>query len=186
MILMNDNFLWWVTFKISPSNMSETIAGIESKWNELEPTHPFRYTFMDEKFATHFKQQENFALIFLYLTLLAIFIAILGLYGLASFTTEQRTKEIGIRKVLGASVPQLINMLTKEFVKLVLLANLIAWPISLILAKNWLSRFSYQIDMPISPYILATIIALVIAIVTVSVQAYRAAVAEPVNALKYE
>lgn len=186
MILMNDNYLWWVTFKISPSNMSETIAGIESKWNELEPTHPFRYTFMDEKFAVHFKQQENFALIFLYLTLLAIFIAILGLYGLASFTTEQRTKEIGIRKVLGASVPQLINMLTKEFVKLVLLANVIAWPISLILAKNWLSRFSYQIDMPISPYILATIIALIIAIFTVSLQAYRAAVSEPVNALKYE
>jgi putative ABC transport system permease protein len=186
MILMNSNYLWWVTFKISPVNMNETIAGIESKWNELEPSHPFRYTFMDDRFAKHFEQQESFAMIFLYLTLLAIFIAILGLYGLASFTTEQRTKEIGIRKVLGASVPQLINMLIKEFVKLVLLANLIAWPISLILAKNWLSRFSYQIDLPISPFILATVLALIIAILTVSFQAYRAAISEPVNALKYE
>lgn len=186
MILVSGDFLWWVTFKISPEKMSETIAGIEAKWNELEPTHPFRYTFMDERFGKHFEQQESFALIFLYLTLLAIFIAILGLYGLASFTAEQRTKEIGIRKVLGASVPQLINMLTKEFVKLVLLANLIAWPISLILAKNWLARFSYQIDMPVSPYLLATLIALVIAIVTVSLQAYKAAVSEPINALKYE
>lgn len=186
MILMNSDYLWWVTFKISPANIRETIAGIERKWNELEPSHPFRYTLMDERFAKHFEQQESFAQIFLYLTLLAIFIAILGLYGLASFTTEQRTKEIGIRKVLGASVTQLINMLTKEFVKLVLLANIIAWPISLILAKNWLSRFSYQIDLPISPFILATVLALIIAILTVSFQAYRAAVSEPVNALKYE
>jgi len=186
MIMMNDNFLWWVTFKISPEDFSETIAGIESKWNELEPSHPFRYTFMDERFGAHFRQQESFATIFLYLTLLAILIAILGLYGLASYTTEQRTKEIGIRKVMGASVSQLMKMLTMEFVKLVLLANLIAWPITLILAKNWLSRFSYQIDMPYMPYILATIIALIIAILTVSSQAYQASVSDPVKALKYE
>ena len=186
MILGNSQFLWWVSYKIKPDNMSETIAGIEQKWNELEPSHPFRYTFLDERFGAHFKQQESFALIFLYLTLLAILIAILGLYGLASFTTEQRTKEIGVRKVLGASVPELIKMLTFEFIKLVLIANLFAWPITVILAKNWLSRFSYQIDLPYFPFILAMIIALFIAILTVSYQAYRAAISDPVVALKYE
>jgi len=186
MILTNDNYIWWVSFKISPENIAQTIAGIEKNWNELEPSHPFRYTFLDDRFGAHFKQQESFALIFLYLTLLAILIAMLGLYGLASFTTEQRTKEIGVRKVLGASVPELIKMLTMEFVKLVLIANLFAWPITIILAKNWLSRFSYQIDLPYFPFILAMIIALFIAILTVSYQAYRAAVSDPVVALKYE
>ena len=140
----------------------------------------------DIQLGKHFKQQESFATIFLYLTMLAIFIAILGLYGLASYTTEQRTKEIGIRKVMGASVSQLMKMLTFEFVKLVLLANLIAWPISMLLAKNWLSRFSYQIDMPYTPYFLATVIALLIAVLTVSSQAYQASISDPVKALKYE
>ena len=186
MVLMNYPRTWWVVFKIAPSNMAQTIAGIESTWNELEPTHPFRYTFMDERFGAHFQQQEAFAKIFLYLTILAILIAMMGLYGLASFTTEQRTKEIGIRKVLGASVSELMQMLTREFVKLVLLANLFAWPITMLLAKNWLSRFSYQIDMPYLPYVFATLIALVIAILTVSYQAYQAAVSDPVVALKYE
>ena len=108
------------------------------------------------------------------------------LYGLASYTAEQRTKEIGIRKVLGASVGQIMNMLTKDFMKLVLIANIFAWPITYLLAKDWLSNFSYQIDMPILPFVFATLLALLIAIFTVSSQAYKAANSDPVNALKYE
>ena len=123
---------------------------------------------------------------FLFLTILAIIISAMGLYGLASYTAEQRTKEIGIRKVLGASVGQIMNMLTKDFMKLVLIANIFAWPITYLLAKDWLSNFSYQIDMPILPFIFATLLALVIAIITVSSQAYRAANSDPVDALKYE
>ena len=110
----------------------------------------------------------------------------MGLYGLASYTTEQRTKEIGVRKVLGASVSQIMKMLTKDFIKLVLIANFIAWPISYLLAKDWLSNFSYQIDMPLLPFILATLLALIIALFTVSTQAFQAANSDPVNALKYE
>jgi len=166
--------------------MNATISFIEDEWNKLEPTHPFRYTFLDDKFGRLFKQQENFGKMFFYLTILAIIISAMGLYGLASYTAEQRTKEIGIRKILGATVGQIMNMLTRDFIKLVLIANLFAWPISYILAKDWLANFSYQIDIPIWPFILAMGIALVIALVTVSMQAYQAANSDPVDALKYE
>ena len=186
MVLVLSNNLWFASFKIAPENMNETIASIETQWNEIEPSHPFRYTFLDESFGALFKQQENFGKMFLYLTILAIIISCMGLYGLASYTAEQRTKEIGIRKVLGASVPQLMNMLTRDFIKLVLIANIFAWPITLLLAREWLSNFSYQIDLPFMPFLLASIAAVVIALVTVSYQAYMAATSDPVRALKYE
>jgi putative ABC transport system permease protein len=186
MVLMLRNDLWFASFKIAPENMSQSIASIETKWNEMEPSHPFRYTFLSDDFGALFKQQENFGTMFLYLTILAIIISCMGLYGLASFTAEQRTKEIGIRKVLGASVPQLMNMLTKDFIKLVLIANIFAWPITLLLAREWLSNFSYQIDLPFMPFLLASLVAVVIALITVSYQAYVAATSDPVRALKYE
>ena len=186
MILSVSNHVWFTAFKISPENMNTTIAHIEEEWNKLEPSPPFRYTFLDEKFGAMFKQQENFGSMFLYLTILAIIISSMGLYGLASYTAEQRTKEIGVRKVLGASVGQIMNMLNRDFIKLVLIANIFAWPITFLLAKNWLSNFSYQIDMPLLPFIFATLIALIIALLTVSTQSYLAANSDPVDALKYE
>jgi putative ABC transport system permease protein len=186
MIMTVDNSLWYAAIKIGPENINATIDDIEEIWNRMEPSHPFRFTFLDEKFGALFKQQENFGRMFFFLTLLAILISCMGLYGLASYTTEQRTKEIGIRKVLGASISQLMTMLTKDFVKLVLISNLFAWPIAFLLARNWLSGFSYQIDMPYFPFVLATIIAVFIALLTVSYQAYDAANSDPVNALKYE
>ena len=186
MVLQISNYTWFTAFKISPENASSTISFIEDEWNKLEPTHPFRYTYLDKKFGALLRQQENFGTMFLFLTILAIIISAMGLYGLASFTAEQRTKEIGVRKVLGASVSQIMRMLTKDFIKLVLIANVFAWPITFLLAKNWLSNFSYQIDMPILPYVFATVLALIIAILTVSTQAYIAANSNPVNSLKYE
>ncbi len=186
MILQVGNNVWFAAFKIAPDNMNATIDFIENEWNKLEPTHPFRYRFLDEKFGELMRQQENFGTMFLYLTILAIIISSMGLYGLASYTAEQRTKEIGVRKVLGASVGQIMNMLNRDFMKLVLIANIFAWPVSYLLAKNWLSNFSYQIDMPILPFVLATLIALVIALITVSTQSYLAANSDPVDALKYE
>ncbi|GGK15588.1 ABC transporter permease [Yeosuana aromativorans] len=186
MVMRISNYTWFTAFKISPENANSTISFIEDEWNKLEPTHPFRYTFLDKKFGALLRQQENFGTMFLFLTILAIIISAMGLYGLASFTAEQRTKEIGIRKVLGASVSQIMNMLTKDFIKLVLIANIFAWPITFLLAKNWLSNFSYQIDMPILPYVFATLLALIIAMLTVSTQAYLAANSNPVNSLKYE
>jgi len=189
MILSVSNNLWFASIKIAKNEMSTTIDFIENEWNKLEPSHPFRYTFLDQKFGTLLRQQENFGTMFLFLTILAIIISAMGLYGLASYTAEQRTKEIGIRKVLGASVRQIMNMLTKDFmklVKLVLISNIFAWPITYLLAKDWLSNFSYQIDIPILPFLFATILALIIALITVSSQAYFAANSDPVKALKYE
>ncbi|MEH6537606.1 MAG: FtsX-like permease family protein [Psychroserpens sp.] len=186
MVLSVSNQVWHAAFKITSSDMNATIDFVEAEWNKLEPSHPFRYTYLDQKFGALLRQQDNFATMFLFLTILAIIISAMGLYGLASYTAAQRTKEIGIRKVLGASVPNVMKMLTKDFIKLVLIANLFAWPITYLLAKNWLSNFSYQIDMPIMPYIFATLLALVIALITVSFQAYQAATSDPVYALKYE
>jgi putative ABC transport system permease protein len=186
MVLTVSNWVWFASFKIAPEDMNATIDFIETEWNKLEPSHPFRYTFLDQKFGALLRQQENFGTMFLFLTILAIIISAMGLYGLASYTAEQRTKEIGIRKVLGASVGQIMNMLTKDFMKLVFIANIFAWPITYLLAKNWLSNFSYQIDMPVLPFILATLLALIIALLTVSTQAYQAANSDPVDSLKYE
>ncbi len=186
MVLSISNRVWFASFKVAPNEMNSTIGFIENEWNKLEPTHPFRYEFLDQKFGALLRQQENFGTMFLFLTILAIIISAMGLFGLASYTAEQRTKEIGVRKVLGASVPQVMKMLTTDFIKLVLLANIFAWPITYIIAKDWLSNFSYQIDMPILPYIFATILALIIALITVSSQAYLAANSDPVDALKYE
>lgn len=186
MILSVTNYVHFAAFKIAPDNMNATIDFLETEWNKLEPSHPFRYRFLDEKFGELMRQQENFGTMFLYLTILAIIISSMGLYGLASYTAEQRTKEIGVRKVLGASVGQIMNMLNRDFMKLVLIANVFAWPVSYLFAKNWLSNFSYQIDMPILPFLFATLIALVIALITVSTQSYLAANSDPVDALKYE
>ena len=186
MILAVNNNVWFTAFKIAPDNMTATIDYIEAEWNKLEPSHPFRYRFLDDKFGALMKQQENFGSMFLYLTILAIIISSMGLYGLASYTAEQRTKEIGVRKVLGASVGQIMNMLNRDFMKLVLVANIFAWPLSYLLAKNWLSNFSYQIDMPLLPFVFATLVALIIALITVSTQSYLAANSDPVDALKYE
>jgi putative ABC transport system permease protein len=186
MIFNISNYTWFAVMRIQPKNMSETIDYLETKWNEMEPSHPFRYQFMDEKFGALYAQQVRFGRIFLLLTILAIVISCMGLYGLASYTAERRTREIGIRKVLGASVPQLMRMLSIDFIKLVLIAIVIATPISIILARNWLSGFTYQIDMPVMPFLYAATLAVVIALLTVSYQAYQAAVSDPVKAIKYE
>lgn len=186
MILTITNDTYFAAFKLANADMSATIDYIETEWNKLEPTHPFRYTFLDQKFGRLLRQQENFGTMFLFLTILAIIISAMGLFGLASYTAEQRTKEIGVRKVLGASVPNIMKMLTTDFIKLVLISNIFAWPITYIIAKDWLSNFSYQIDMPILPYLFATVLALIIALITVSSQAYLAANSDPVDALKYE
>jgi len=185
-VMTINNYVRTASFKIASNDMNATIAFIEEEWNKLEPAHQFRYTFLDQKFGALLRKQENFGTMFLFLTILAIIISAMGLYGLSSYTAEQRTKEIGIRKVLGATVGQIMKMLTTDFMKLVFFANIIAWPITYILAKDWLTNFSYQIDMPVLPYIFATLLAMVIALITVSSQAYQAANSDPVDALKYE
>ena len=148
----------------------------------------FDYWFLDdsESFAWQYNSEQKLSKIFSYFALLAIFIACLGLFGLASFTAEQRTKEIGIRKAMGASIPGIVMLLLKEFIKLILIANVIAWPVAYFAMGRWLKNFAYRISIGLSAFILAGLIVFVIALLTASYQAVKAARANPIEALRYE
>jgi ABC-type antimicrobial peptide transport system permease subunit len=177
---------FFVCVRIRPESVSETIRFLEKKWKTFVPDHPFRYRFLDETIDDQYKTELRIGKIFRYFTGLAVFISCLGLFGLTSFTAERRTKEIGIRKVLGAKVAAIIILLSKEFTKWVLLANIIAWPIAYFAANMWLQGFAYRIDLGWELFLLSTCLALVIAVLTVGYQAIKAAVANPVEALRYE
>ena len=142
--------------------------------------------YVDEILKAQYQSEKKLKKIMTYATFIAIFVACLGLFGLASFLTNQRTKEIGIRKVLGASVAKIIAMLSKEFVKWVLIANLIAWPIAWYAINQWLQNFVYRIDVTIWPFLSAGLAVLMIGLLTISFRTIRAATENPVNSLKYE
>jgi putative ABC transport system permease protein len=175
-----------ISVRIKPENVQATIGFLASKWQEFDSKYPFEYSFVDEQFDVLYRTEERLGQLFGYFTLLAVFIGCLGLFGLTSFAAEQRTKEIGVRKVLGASVPGIIMLLVKEFTKWVLLAVVIAWPVGYFVMKNWLQNFAYRTSLALDTFLLAAFLALVISIITVSYQAVRAAIADPVSALKYE
>lgn len=175
-----------VSVNISSANVPATIADIESKWKSLVPNRPFSYFFLDEFFDQQYRSEERFGKLFLNFAILAIFISCLGLLGLASYSTMQRTKEIGIRKVMGASVRGIINLLSKEFLKLVIISFFIAMPLAWYLMNMWLEDFAYRTNIGWWVFVIAGMIALVIALFTVSFQAVRAAVANPVRSLRTE
>ncbi|MGH7495373.1 MAG: ABC transporter permease [bacterium] len=177
---------WLFALKMSGQNLRQTLAQVESTWASLVPGRPFDFYFLDESIDKLYRSEQNFRAIFSAMTLLSLIIACLGLFGLAAFTAEQRTKEIGIRKALGASVSGLVGLLSQDFVKLVLLASLIACPLAWYAMKQWLQSFAYRVDMGWWIFALASVIALLIALLTVSTQAIRAALANPVEALRYE
>jgi putative ABC transport system permease protein len=176
----------YISIKIGPHNIPDTIRYIEKKLKQIDPMLPFDYTFLDESFDRKYKAEEKLNKIFTHFTILTIFIACLGLFGLASFTAEQRTKEIGIRKALGAKISGIILLLSKEFTKWVLVANIIAWPIAYVAMNHWLQNFAYRINIGIGTFILAALLALAIASLTVGYQAIKAARANPVDSLRYE
>jgi putative ABC transport system permease protein len=172
--------------RVSPENSRETLDNIRSVWNESFPHRPFEPVFVNERLANAYKAEMTFGQIVGAFAIFAIFIAGLGLLGLASFTAEQRTKEIGVRKVLGASVPGLVGLLCKEFVRLVLVAVVLASPMAYFAMSRWLQDFAYRIELGWWMFALAGGLALVIALLTVSTQAIRAALANPLRALRYE
>jgi putative ABC transport system permease protein len=176
----------FILIKIKEGKFNNSISYIEDTWNKINSDFPFEFWFLDTAVENQYQIEKKMGTIFNYFTLLSIFIACLGLFGLVSFTTEQRSKEIGIRKVLGASASSILSILTKNLIKLVFLANLIAWPIAWYAMNKWLQNFAYRIDLKIWPFLLAGFLALVIALITISWQAIRAATANPVNALRYE
>jgi ABC-type antimicrobial peptide transport system permease subunit len=172
--------------KLRSDDIPGTISFIEDLWKKFEPDFPIIYGFVDELLSDLYISEKRTEISFRYFSFLAMFIAGLGLFGLASFITEQRVKEIGIRKTLGASVSNIVALLTKEFTKWVLAANIIAWPLAYILMKYWLQNFAYRIALTPWPFLLAAALALVIALATVIYQTLKAAMANPVQALRHE
>ena len=177
---------FFVCVKFRPGNVSEMIAFLKEKWEKFVPGHPFSYDFLDDSIAAAYEGERKIGKIFQYFTGLAILIACLGLFGLASFTAEQRTKEIGIRKILGAKVSGIVLLLTKEFTKWIIVANLVAWPVAYFLSKQWLQGFAYRMSLGWEIFVVSAAMVLVIATITVSYQAIKAAIANPVESLRYE
>jgi putative ABC transport system permease protein len=174
------------TVKLQGSDISNTITNIEKKWNQFSPDRPFQYSFLDETFSRLYRSEERFKNVFIYITALAMIIACLGLFGLAAFVTEQRTKEIGIRKVLGASVHGLVSLLSGDFMKLVAIAIVIAVPATWYFMRQWLQDFAYRIDPGWGVFVFAGVIAFLIALLTVSIHAVRTSMANPVKSLRTE
>jgi ABC-type antimicrobial peptide transport system permease subunit len=167
-------------------SVSEALPKIESVFKKIIPTAPFEYKFADQEYATKFNSEERIGKLSSIFSTLAIFVSCLGLFGLASFVAEQRTKELGIRKVLGASVPQLWKLLSKDFIWLVVIACVIAIPISFYLMKDWLIQYEYRITISWEIFVVVSLGALLITLLTVSFQAIKAAIANPVNSLRSE
>jgi putative ABC transport system permease protein len=173
--------------KIRPQDLAGTLAFMQKQWRELAPASPFEYTFLDREFDALYRSEQRAGRLLRVFAGLAIFIACLGLLGLASFTAEQRTKEIGIRKVLGASIASVLGLLSKDFIKLVLLAFAIATPLAWLAMRQWLQSFAYRIEISVWIFALVPLCGtLAVALLTVGTQAIKAALADPVEALRYE
>jgi putative ABC transport system permease protein len=175
-----------ITVKVSPKNLSSTLAQIENKWKVLIPNRPYNYYFLDEFFDRQYRSEQRFGKLFFNFAVLAIFISCLGLLGLASYSTLQRTREIGIRKVLGASVTGIVNLLSFDFLKLVIASFFIAMPLAWYFMHKWLQDFAYRIDISWWVFVLAGILAIMVAIATISFQAIKAAMSNPVKSLRSE
>ncbi|HET6721446.1 MAG TPA: FtsX-like permease family protein, partial [Chitinophagaceae bacterium] len=175
-----------ITVKVDLSKVDKSIAFIEKTWKKYFPTALFDYNFMDEQIGEQYAAEKRFAKIFLYFSVLSLLIACLGLYGLTAYSASQKVKEIGVRKVLGATVKNLAFMLSRDFLKLVLLAFVIGVPIAWYIMNNWLRDFAYRIDISWWMFGTAGLLVLVIAIITVSFQVIKAAVANPIKSLRTE
>ena len=176
----------YLNVRIRPEQLSSTLDFMERKWREFEPSRPFDTFFLDQDFNQFYRAERRFGETFAAFSLLAIFVACLGLFGLAAFTAEQRTKEIGVRKVLGASVSQIVVLLSREFGRLVLFALFLASPIAYYAVSKWLQGFAYRTEIGLAPFLLVGLTVLAVAIFTVSSQAIKAALANPVESLRYE
>ena len=175
-----------INVRIKNHNISGTIQYIKNTWNKMSPDVPFEYEFLDETYDKHYKSDEQFQSIINCFAGVAIIIACLGLLGLVSQSVNRRIKEIGIRKILGASVKSIVFKLSSEYLKWIILANIIAWPLAWYVINSWMENFAYRIDISWWVFVLSGGIALAIALATVSFQAIKAAVANPVESLRYE
>jgi len=175
-----------ISIKLAGTDIQTGLANVEKVWREFIPQRPFEYVFLSMEYKNLYEAEQRQSQLFIIFASLAILIACLGLFGLATFNAMQRVKEIGIRKVLGASVPSILSLLSKEIVFLIVVANVIAWPIAWYFMRQWLGTFAYHIDMDFISYLLAGLAAVFIALITVSSQTLKAAMSNPANTLRYE
>jgi putative ABC transport system permease protein len=173
-----------VSVLVSDSEMKEALAHIEKVWKQFMPNRPFGYSFLSERYQHLYASEQSQNELFIIFAGLAIFIASMGLFGLATFNTLQRSKEVSIRKVLGASVGSIVQLLSKEILILIFIANLIAWPIAWYFMREWLSGFAYRIEMNLFTYLMAGMLALVITLITIGSQTVKAALTNPASILR--
>jgi putative ABC transport system permease protein len=172
--------------KISSHNIPDTLAFLEDRWKKIYPEYPFEYRFLDETIQNQYWAEQAIGKLVTVFTVLALFISCLGILGLSSYMAEQRTKEIGIRKVLGATVSSIVKHISREFVVLVVIANVIIWPLAYFIMNRWLQRFAYRINIGWWSFVLTGVVVLMVSLLTVSWQILRAATANPVDSLRYE
>ena len=172
--------------KVNAANFSETIAFIEKEWSAVFPDYYFEYEFLDEKLADLYRQDERTFTLFKIFAGISIFIGCLGLYGLISFMANQKLKEVGIRKVLGASVASIVMLFSKEFIKLIVMAFVIAAPLAWYFMNEWLSNFAYRIHPGLGTFLVGIIVSLTVVFSTIGINSYKSSVANPVDALRDE
>jgi putative ABC transport system permease protein len=182
----NEPWLWMASIRIAPKDISNTMTYIKNTWEEFSSDFPFEYRFLDDRFNQLYHKEERFGKLFSYLAGIGLFISALGLLGLSAFIVLERIREIGIRKVLGASGFSIVSMLTRKFIYLVIVANMIAWPIGFLAMNYWLRNFAYRTAIGLFPFVSAAVIALLLALFTVSIQTLKGANANPVDVLKYQ
>ena len=176
----------YISVRLRAGSINKYLQQIENKWKTFAPNTPFDYSFLDDEFDTLYRSEQRMDAVFGIFTFLSIFVACLGLFGLSIFTAERRKKEIGVRKVLGASVQNVVTLLSKDFLKLVLVAAVVVFPAAGIAMHKWLEDFAYRITIGWSAFIIAAFAALLIALITISFQAIKAAIANPVKSLRSE
>ncbi len=176
----------FISVRFETTDVAGTVRSVEKAWNEFAPGIPFSYSFLDTQYDNLYRNEQQIEQLFTIFSALAIIIGCLGLFGLSAFVVDRKTKEIGIRKVLGASVAGIVRLLNTSFLKVVLIANIFAWPAAWFVMNRWLENFAYRIDLGIGAFLLSGALALLIALITVSFQAMKAALADPVCSLKYE
>ncbi len=185
-LCIHPRYLDHISIRVRSENIPGVLSHLRKVWNDYMPDRPFEYFFLDDRFDMMYKSEEQTGKIFSSFAVLAIFLSCLGLFALASFMAEQRTKEIGIRKILGASEASLSFLISKEFLKWVLYSNILAWPVAYFFMKKWLANFAYRTSIGIEIFLLSGLLALGIAFLTVSYQAVKAALIDPIETLRYE
>jgi putative ABC transport system permease protein len=172
--------------RVARGRIPEALEHLKAVWARFHPESPVKYDFLDDRIVALYRNEAKMMQMFGYFSIFAIIISCLGLFGLASFTAERRTKEIGVRKVMGASLGNITFLLSKDFTKWVILANILAWPIAYFAMSKWLDNFAYHIFPSWREFVLAAFLTFLIALLTVSYQSIRAATADPIDSLRYE